>query len=201
MPRLRRQPARREPEPLVHQDRPRTAGAAQARRAARHDATRDMGAAALVVRGRVGPEPHCDCRASDEARLRAAGGALKTACALLALLCGLAQASPSLVADPYPAGPGQPSACTIDASGRPIPCILRPAPNGALQPYGNLVVLASGTYSITITVTNSANGVCTGVAGVFTCTGAPPATSVPISVTINDGVAVGTPGNVRVTFP
>lgn len=126
---------------------------------------------------------------------------MKHLAALLTLLCGLAHASPSVTADLYPAGPGQPSACTIDASGRPIPCSLRPGPNGSVQPYGNLVVLASGTYSITITVTNAANGVCTGVPGIFTCTGAPPATSLPITVTINDGVALAVPANVKITFP
>ena len=126
---------------------------------------------------------------------------MKTIVASILLSCTAVAQAITLSADPYPAGPAQPSSCTWN--GVPgIPCILRRAPDGSVTPAGDATGLPTGTYIITLTVSNAASGVCTGGPAAFTCdSGMGPSTSAPISLVITrTGAVPGTPV-VHVTAP
>lgn len=119
------------------------------------------------------------------------------------LFTGLAGASPTITADAVGPGPGQPTSCTVDASGRAIPCLLLPVANGFVKPSANAYMLAAGTYTVTMTYTNAASSPCTGGPVTFTCDdGGGPATSTPITMIVSHNTtSAPAPANVKVTFP
>lgn len=95
---------------------------------------------------------------------------------ILALLGGVANAAPTLTADPYPATGVQPDAATLSVNGtQTITCTLRTV-TGGVQPACDLVSITTpGTYTLVMTVTKAAG--CVG----NTCSGGGSASSAPFS--------------------
>lgn len=119
---------------------------------------------------------------------------------LLALVCCAANASPTLSSDPFPAAPNQPTSCTVDASGRPLPCLLKPAPGGLIL-WSDLSVLPPGIYVIVATVSTVNLASCTGGPAAFICDGGGgTAAAASLNLTVRAGVSPPGPV-VRITFP
>ena len=73
-----------------------------------------------------------------------------------ALICASASAAPTLVAAPYPVGPDQPEKASLSIDGgAPLPCILKLAALGTLQPMCDLVsITVPGVYKLVLSVSN-----------------------------------------------
>jgi hypothetical protein len=105
----------------------------------------------------------------------------------LFLAAGVANAAPTLTADPYPSTGVQPDAATVSVNGtQTIQCTLKTV-TGGLQPSCDLVsITAPGTYTLVMTVTKNAG--CVG----NTCSGGGSASSAPFTY-IWQGVNVTRP--------
>lgn len=99
---------------------------------------------------------------------------------ILALWSSLCAASPFLTADVYPATATQPDGASVTVNGgAPIACVVESV-TGGVRPKCDLAsITTSGTYTLVLTVTRSAN--CAPSAGGSTCTGAGSASSAPFA--------------------
>lgn len=73
-----------------------------------------------------------------------------------ALVCASATAAPTLVAAPYAVGPDQPETASLRIDGgAPLPCVLRLAAGGTLQPVCDLAsITVPGVYRLVLSVSN-----------------------------------------------
>jgi hypothetical protein len=73
-----------------------------------------------------------------------------------AMHAAAALAAPTLYADPYPQGPGQPSAASVTVNGTSsLPCTLTPANDGSVTPTCDLASLPVGTHTLVLVVSNA----------------------------------------------
>lgn len=125
---------------------------------------------------------------------------------LLAALCllalsAIASAAPTIVADAYPAGAGQPTTATLTVTGMagpPITCALTVNVDHSVQPMCDVGSLTTaGTYPLVLTVSNVATiyNSPDGTSGTYTAGGS---ASTPFSYTVSSGLATS-PGKVRLS--
>lgn len=127
---------------------------------------------------------------------------MRAALLLSLLLCSSAFASPTLTSDPFPAGPNQPTSCIVDASGRSVPCVLKPTGTGAVFVSADLTGLPSpGVYSVVVTVSNFSAASCSGSGSTVTCSGGGGSVTSPAVVLTLSSSAAPVAATLHIAWP
>lgn len=113
-------------------------------------------------------------------------------CSILMAAAACVMAAPTLTTDPYAPGPGQPTSCSLDASGVKLPCALVPsgAGGGSVTPTVDLAGLKSpGVYTVVLTLSNSNPATCTGGPVAWICDNGGGVVAFPaVTLTLRNGV-------------